>query len=124
MNRLMAAAFLAATLPFHAMACSPLPHVPGAPPPPTLAQLLEAAPVAFVGRVTSVTPDTTTFAVERPIHGVTGKEITLPSGGNTCMVMFMPGTRWLYLGADARSGTLPIIPETMEQARALLPGLE
>lgn len=121
MRNLIIACLMLSTTP--AWACSPVPPQPGVTS-PTMQDLFNTAPVVFVGRVTSVAEGNATLTVERAIRGVEGKEITVSSGGSTCMVSFIVGTRWLYLGSDIRSGTLPLIHQTIAQAQALIPGIE
>ena len=113
-----------------AVACSPPILKPGEVM-PTSEQRLAEAPLAFVGHVVSTSPGTATsvgtaiFVVEKAVRGTTaGARVEVQSGGSTCMASFGIGTRWLYAGSDANAATIPIIPETLEVVRSLVPGLE
>ena len=82
--------------PFSASACSPAPDDRD-----VLARLNDRD-VVFIGRVTDVTDEATTFLVEVPMRGVGAGQttITLPNDNppSTCTRKFVVGQHLLYAG--------------------------
>lgn len=84
-----------------AMACSLFPDSR------SLEQRRAEAPVVFVGVVTALSTETTTWAVEYPMRGTTSREMVLKnSNAGTCGISFEVGDRWLFAGDFAANPSI------------------
>lgn len=77
----------------------------------TLQQKIQAAAVAFVGKVESVDSSKVTFSVITSLKKPLEKTFTLSPGHTSCHIRFTPDQEWLYLGDEVMSGSVLLSSE-------------
>ena len=76
-------------------------------------QLVQAAPVIFVGKVSAVENGKAIFSVDASVRGAEeGKSFSTEIGQSSCDIRFVSGQTWLYMGGTVPSGSVLLITET------------